>query len=598
MHHLAKKAGASMPTPESAKGRFQVDWMISNLRWLLLVSVTLVSLTDIFINQGGDLDMAYLLPQIILLVIAALYNVGVTLLLSYNALRRAMPVMTLSIDTVLTIGFVITSGGLTSPLLFFALFPIITAALRFHWIISLLVALVIIASCGFVGYTTTLPKTGWLDMLPFAASALILLMATLVTGLVGDRVKRTIAHKRRREEEAESQKLRAAQEHSRAIFELASTLSATMNYNKVLETILEVGEAGIQEFDQPGPTQASLVTLFGKDNLYIAASRHLPHRDQNTTFEGRSGVLGQVLKTAETIVIDNPATDPELCQLITMHSCKQAIVVPLRAGFENFGVVVFGSDQPNAYTEDQKALLTAVCNQAIVALQNSQLYQNLMEEKERIVQVEEDERKKLARDLHDGPTQSIAAIAMRINYTRMVLDRAQDIKQASDELEKIEELARRTTKEIRHMLFTLRPLILESQGLRAALEQYIKKLAETDSTSYHLEAESEIDQLLEQNTQGVIFYIIEEAIGNARKHAKANNLWIRLYTKDKTFVAEVEDDGAGFDVEAVQVRYDERGSLGMINMHERAELVSGRLSIASAPGKGTRITLVAPLPRR
>jgi signal transduction histidine kinase len=587
-----------MPTPESARSRFQVDWMISNLRWLLLVSVTLVSLMDIFINRGGDLDLAYLLPQILLLVIAALYNVGVTLLLSYNALKKAIPVITLLIDTVLTIGFIITSGGLTSPLLFFALFPIITAALRFHWIISLLLALTIIVGCGFVGYTTAPSEIEWLDMLPFAASALILLMATLVTGLVGDRVKRTIAHKRRREEETELQKLRAAQEHSRAIFELASTLSATMNYNKVLETILEVGEAGIQEFGQPSPTQASLVMLFGEDNLYIAASRHLPHRDQNTTFEGRHGVLGQVLKTAETIVIDNPATDPELCQLITMHSCKQAIVVPLRAGFENFGVVVFGSDQPNAYTEDQQALLTAVCNQAIVALQNSQLYQNLMEEKERIVQVEEDERKKLARDLHDGPTQSIAAIAMRINYTRMLLDRAQDIGQASDELEKIEELARRTTKEIRHMLFTLRPLILESQGLRAALEQYITKLTETDSTSYHLEAKPETDQSLEQNAQGVIFYIIEEAIGNARKHAKAENLWIRLYTKGDKFIAEVEDDGEGFDVEAVQVRYDERGSLGMINMHERAELVNGRLSIASAPGEGTRITLTAPLPER
>jgi len=260
--------------------------------------------------------------------------------------------------------------------------------------------------------------------------------------------------------------------------------------------------------------------------------------------------------------------------------------------------VIFGSDQANAYTKDQQELLTAVCNQAIVALQNAQLYQSLMEEKERIVEVEEQERKKLARELHDGPTQSIAAIAMRINYVRMLLDRAQDIRQTNEELEKIEELARRTTKEIRHMLFTLRPLILESQGLRAALEQYLQKLSETDTTSFHMEAVPDVDQLLGQNVQGVIFYILEEAIGNTRKHAKADNVWVRLCTRGDTFVAEVQDDGIGFDVEGVQVRYDERGSLGMINMHERAELVNGRLSVASAPGEGTRITLVVPLPRR
>jgi signal transduction histidine kinase len=221
-----------------------------------------------------------------------------------------------------------------------------------------------------------------------------------------------------------------------------------------------------------------------------------------------------------------------------------------------------------------------------------------MEEKERIVDVEEDARKKLARDLHDGPTQSIAAIAMRVNYTRMMLERDKDIDQTTEELTRIEELARRTTKEIRHMLFTLRPLILETQGLRAALEQYISKLAETDPLSVHLEADQNLEKALDQNAQGVIFYIIEEAIGNARKHAKAENIWVRLHRQDSMLVAEVEDDGLGFDVDAVQSQYDQRGSLGMINMHERAELVSGKLSIASAPGEGTRITLTAPLQRR
>jgi len=588
----------NMPVSQSAKEHSPVDWLISNLRWLLLISAALVIFLDTVINSGGVFDIASTLPQIVLLTVAALYNLFIMLLLLCGVFPHAIPVTTLLVDTALTIGFVIVSGGLASPLLFFTLFPILTAALRFPWAVSLLVAIVIVAGCGFAGYAIAPPGTSLSALLPFAARSFILILAALVSGLVGAQMKQIVARTRQLEEEAKLRELRAAQEHSRVIFELASMLSATLSYNKVLTAMLEVGEAGMRELGQPNSTHVSIVMLFGHNDLRIVASRHLPPRDQNATFQGKSGVLAQALATAEAVLIDHPATDPELCQLIMMHSCQQAVVVPLRAGFENFGVVVFASPQSNTYTEDHQELLIAICNQAIVALQNAQLYQSLREEKERIVEVEEDARKKLARNLHDGPTQSIAAIAMRINYLRMMLDKDRDLKQTAEELVRIEELARRTTKEIRHMLFTLRPLILETQGLQAALEQYISKLAETDPTPIHLEATPEVDQLLDQNAQGVIFYIVEEAIGNARKHSKAANIWVRLYIRDSAFVAETQDDGCGFDVDAVQVRYDVRGSLGIVNMHERAELVGGTLTIASAPGAGTQITLTVPLQRR
>src|SRR5512140_3158149 len=112
-------------------------------------------------------------------------------------------------------------------------------------------------------------------------------------------------------------------------------------------------------------------------------------------------------------------------------------------------------------------------------MQNARLYSDLEQEKERMLEIQEDARKKLARDLHDGPTQSVAAIAMRVNFARRLMER--DAKAAAEELFKIEDLARHTTKEIRHMLFTLRPLILESSGLTAALEAMAEKMHETYS---------------------------------------------------------------------------------------------------------------------
>jgi signal transduction histidine kinase len=255
-------------------------------------------------------------------------------------------------------------------------------------------------------------------------------------------------------------------------------------------------------------------------------------------------------------------------------------------------VVVFGSPAADTFSQDRTELLVAISNQAIIALQNAQLYQDLLVEKERIVEIEEDARKKLARDLHDGPTQSIAAIAMRLNYVRILLNR--DPTKVNEELGNIEDLARRTTKEIRQMLYTLRPIILETQGLTAALEQYLEKLKETDAISYHLEAQP-IEDELNLDVQGGIFYILQEAITNARKHARPRNVWVRMGIRDSSFVAQVEDDGSGFDVAGVQERYDERGSLGMINLHERTELLGGRIRIESAPGKGTRVTLTVPL---
>jgi signal transduction histidine kinase len=587
---------ATMPVSERARKRSQVDWLISNLRWLLLVSVGLVSLVDIFIKTGGVIDPRSILPLTVIWGLAIVYNLTMTFMLLSGAFPRAFPAVTLAIDTALTIGFVAASGGLDSPLLFFALFPILTAALRYPWVFSLLVAIVIVTGCGLAGYRIAPPGTPVTDLFPFAARALILLLAALISGLAGDRLTRAVARSIRLEEEVELRNLRAGHERARVVFELASTLSATLNYSTVLQTMLEVGEAGMRDLGQPDTSHVSIVLLFSRDGLRVVASRHLPQRDQRAVFRGEQGVLAQALARAEPVITDDPVSDPELSQLIMMHSCQQAVVVPLRAGFENFGAVVFGSTRQGTYTEDHLDLLLAICNQAVVALQNAQLYQSLMREKEHIVAVEEDARKKLARDLHDGPTQSIASIAMRINYIRTLLHQNPDT--VPGELAQVEEMARRTTKEIRHMLFTLRPLILETQGLCAALDAYISKLSETDSTTVHLEAAPGVDQVVSKNAQGVIFYIMEEAISNARKHARAQNIWIRLGVENESFVTEVEDDGIGFDIAAVEAGYDERGSLGMVNMHERTDLINGKLAIRSTPGNGTRVRLNVPLQGR
>jgi len=238
-------------------------------------------------------------------------------------------------------------------------------------------------------------------------------------------------------------------------------------------------------------------------------------------------------------------------------------------------------------------VLAAIGYQTTIALQNAVLYRSLQEEKERIVAVEEEARKQLARDLHDGPTQSVAAIAMRMSYISKLLQKRPD--EVPDELAKVEELARKTVREIRMMLFTLRPLVLESQGVGAALQQLATTMQETHGQAVSIRIAKDVESALDKQQQGVIFYIVEEAVNNARKHARAELISVSLGIQQDMLVCRIADNGVGFNLNAVNSNYEQRSSLGMVNMRERAAMLDGQLRIESAEGRGTTITIAFPL---
>jgi signal transduction histidine kinase len=170
---------------------------------------------------------------------------------------------------------------------------------------------------------------------------------------------------------------------------------------------------------------------------------------------------------------------------------------------------------------------------------------------------------------------------------------ASDPVRVRNELFNLENLARRTTKDIRTLLFTMRPLVLETQGLKIALEKLVEQFIETCDVKVVLDLE-DLGQL-EMNTQTVAWYVTEECLTNVRKHATAENVTIRMRVREGFLISEIEDDGIGFDVEAVMDGYDQSASYGLLGLQERAELVNGRTTIASTPGGGTKITLSVPL---
>ncbi|MFP3855144.1 MAG: GAF domain-containing sensor histidine kinase [Anaerolineales bacterium] len=390
------------------------------------------------------------------------------------------------------------------------------------------------------------------------------------------------------------QKVEAEVRRLWSVLRRTAAISATLNYERVLDMALDLGLAALSDPNNGSSDIVGVLYLFDDDQLYAASARGLTQADWRVHLPGKNGVLGQSLESTEARVLDNPSDDPELKHIAALHRCQQVISIPLGVGLEIYGALLFGHPQMGFFDQpDRLELLEVSAQQAMIALQNARLYRELEQEKERISEIQEEARKKLARDLHDGPTQSISAIGMRVNFARRLLDR--DPKAASDELYKIEELARRTTKEMRQMLFTLRPLVLESDGLVPAFEHLAEKVRETHDQRVIVEAEQGVADDLEVGKQGVLFFIVEEAVNNARKHAQAERIWIRLRRQKETLLLEIADDGKGFDLSEVESDYEKRGSLGMVNLRERAELVNGILKIDSSPGDGTEVRVLVPL---
>jgi len=165
------------------------------------------------------------------------------------------------------------------------------------------------------------------------------------------------------------------------------------------------------------------------------------------------------------------------------------------------------------------------------------------------------------------------------------------------ELDALRHLARQATRQARLLLFELRPVILESRGLLAALHTYVDQLRQSEKFAITLQA-GDLPGRLATRVERTIFSIIQEAVNNIRRHAKAGQVWIRLIPSPRELHVEIEDDGAGFDLKEVKRSYDERGSFGLLNMKERGELINATLAIESrgeGRARGTKVRLTVPL---
>lgn len=319
---------------------------------------------------------------------------------------------------------------------------------------------------------------------------------------------------------------------------------------------------------------------------------------EKTRMPADKGIAGWVATHGEPLIVDDVNRDARYYRNIAddhAFTTDSILCVPMITRGQVIGVLqILNKRGGMRFSLADQELLSALAAQSAIAIENARLYQSLREERDRILALEEEVRHRLARDLHDGPAQMLAAVIMSANFIETAMKHgATD--QALKELSEMVPVAEKALHQVRTLLFDLRPVILETQGLIPALESYASRLREHEKLNVALTVHGEFGRL-SHKAELAVFSVVQEAITNARKHAQASRIDIEVTPgDDDQLMVVVRDDGVGFDVSKVMARYEERGSLGMLNMKERADIVGGEFSISSQPGRGTTVSLRLPL---
>ncbi len=304
------------------------------------------------------------------------------------------------------------------------------------------------------------------------------------------------------------------------------------------------------------------------------------------------GLAGWVFTQRKpTIVADAEADERHLTKFDggTRFRTTSLIAAPLVHKNVAIGVIeVLNKKSGEPFTKDDQELLMAFASQSAVVIENARLYEQVVAERDRILAVEEQVRHALARELHDGPSQILSSIIMGLKFLRQVMTR--EPRRTETELTELERQANLALRQVRDMLFDLRPVALETQGLGAALQMYVERQSETTDLEFHLDTHA-FNARFSPKVEAAVFSIVQEAVGNAQKHSQAKNIWITLRPTEDQLGITVKDDGRGFDVAQVEEAYAQRGNLGLLNMKERAEIANAKLTIESKHGKGTTVTL-------
>jgi signal transduction histidine kinase len=292
------------------------------------------------------------------------------------------------------------------------------------------------------------------------------------------------------------------------------------------------------------------------------------------------GMLGAMLRSPEPHRTTDIQADPRFEGWPAAHpNMRTFLGVPIVARGEVIGAFYLTEkrgERGAQFTGDDEELIRTLAAHAAIAIENARLHERSRE----LSTIEE--RKRLARELHDSVTQTLFSIGLTAETAAELVD--SEPSRAREQLGRLQDLTRTAMLEMRSLIFELRPAELETDGLAAALRKHVEVLRRLHGEEIELTVDGE--RRLPAEVERGLLRIAQEALGNALRHSGAHRVNLALAQRDSQVTLRVEDDGRGFDPEEAATR---SRRLGLTSMRERAEAMGGTLAIGSTPGRGTTI---------
>jgi signal transduction histidine kinase len=358
-----------------------------------------------------------------------------------------------------------------------------------------------------------------------------------------------------------------------ALYDVMAVASASLDLETVLESSLD------QVLAVMGSEVGAIHLLDrARGMLRLAVWRGVPP-DLMAKIESvpvDSGLAGWVIEHGEPLVVPNIATGLRPLLALPASGSQAYVGAPIRAKGQVLGVLSVVGETGRQFKAEEVTLLASIADEVGVAVENARLYQQA----EQLAVMKERER--LARELHDSVTQSLYSLTLFAEAGR---DLAKDgeLERVESYLTRLGEIAQQALKEMRLLVYQLRPLALQREGLVGALQQRLDAVEGRIGVKARLLTEGLVE--LPAPVEEGLYRIAQEALNNALKHAAATSVTVYIRTEDERVELEVVDDGQGFDPKTVS----DRGGMGLASMRQRAEKLGGSLTILSASGEGARI---------
>ena len=341
---------------------YVADWFAVSVRWTVLVGL--------FASLGMKDQLVSVSVWPLLLII--LWNILLSILAGLSMrLARYHRWVVLGIDFVLAAILFWTQGGLTSPVVWVGLLPILTGAVYFEFPGAMGTGV------AFAVLQYLISRDLFFNGFLIAASSRVLMTVLfgLLGGLAGHFVMWRLRTVRQFRLDREERMRHMESERLRAIYELTSTLTATLSYKRVLDSALDLGYNALNptaDPDEPSVDErlVSAVLLFRGEELQIGSARRFTNADMRASLQGKEGILKKVLDDGEAVLTQDIGYDPELGRIIALRSCTTAYCFPLRSGFNIYGAMLFAHPDPGYFTKERCGLLDIIGRQSVIAVLN------------------------------------------------------------------------------------------------------------------------------------------------------------------------------------------------------------------------------------